>query len=134
MAFDAILGVGREPRYIGGVITNDLTYTGGVPFPQNTTTSTVTTGYAHFLYAIVSVVLNNAIAYGTEVNVILNIGNDQIIKYAIPTGQAGQVVYEVVPINKVVVNPISVTVVDGGIGAGGATNYTWRVVTYHKAV
>lgn len=129
------LGGKRTPMQGIGISQNELNYTGGVPFPIQELTSTISNRYALFKYAIVSVTINNAIAFGAEVVVRLFIDSDVLAQYTIPTGQTGQVLYDTVAINKVYQNANNVRVEHGGIlNGGGATNYTIRVTTFSTEV
>ena len=135
MNLDPILGVGRDARYLSPVLKTELTYTGNVPFPQQTLTGAITHNYEMVLYAIVSVSVNNATAFGGEVDVFLSIDNEQIAKYVVPTGQAGQAVYEIVNIGRLFQNYKNFQVVHGGAtNGGGAANYTVSVTYFSKEI
>lgn len=132
MPFDFILGAGREPQHLGGVMRKDVEYNGNVPFPAETVSATISEGNIMALYAIASVQVNNAVAYGNPVILQLRIANDIFARYTLPTGQTGQVLYELVPIGANYVNPVSFSMLHGGEGAGGASNYTIKCSFFYR--
>lgn len=134
MPFDAVLGVGREPRYSVSPIKADASYTGAIPFPQQEVTVTIPEGRIHCDFVIISVTLNNAVVYGQEVQVFARVGSDQLLQYSIPTGQIGQVVYQVIPLGNEIINPVSFVMTHGGIAAGGATNYTVHCTLFYHEI
>jgi len=132
MGYNAVLGLGFENASIGGASIAEATYEGNVPFPQQDLTATIGSSRVQVFHAIVSIALNNATAYGSEVNVAVRLGERNLAKYVIPTGQQGQVVTETIPIGDVFYNVSALTATHGGLAAGAATNYTIKISVFFR--
>jgi hypothetical protein len=128
------LGGKRTPMQGIGTTKHEMEYTGNVPFPQQTIISSISAGYAFFKYAIISVTINNAVAFGSEVQLSVRVGSDQIAQYVIPTGQIGQVIYDTVQIGRVFQNAAEIATTHGGFAAGGAASYTISVTAFSSEV
>lgn len=132
MPFNPFLGLGRDPKHLGGIKQATTTYTGNVPSPVQDDAATISETRIVALYAIVGITVNNGTAYGSEVTMQFRVGNDVYARYVIPTGQQGQIAYEVVPINAEILNPNSLIMSHGAPIGGGASNYTLKVTLFYK--
>lgn len=135
MPFNEFFGVGRDPRYLGGLKEAVITISKFTPVLEETTT-TISDKHIFAAYVIVSVTAKNEYPTPSEptVNLAITLGNEKLAQYVLPTGQVGQVLYETVNVGTTHINPNALKVNWGydAVFGGDRTYYDIKVTLFYK--
>jgi len=130
--YNAQLGMGRDPRYVRPIRQYTAIHDGNLSSMGATITTAIDSDQQVATHMLVSVKCN-------DTNISINgrfditVAGDIVAQYAIPAGQQGQAIFEIVPIGKELLNAGNL-ILNTAMDVGPAQNVTIKITLFTTSI